>query len=42
LVEQIKANYHAIIQSWQQRGGSTGPDNDSSVPTSSTLLTTSL
>jgi 5-dehydro-2-deoxygluconokinase len=42
LVEQIKANYHSIIQFWQQRSGSTSPDSDSSVSASSPLLITSL
>jgi 5-dehydro-2-deoxygluconokinase len=46
LIAQIKANYHAIIQSWQQRNvsspASIGLDNDTSVFTSSPLLATNI
>jgi len=42
LVDQIKANYHAIVQSWRQRAVPTDSQNNITESTSSTLLTTSL
>jgi 5-dehydro-2-deoxygluconokinase len=42
LIDQIKANYHAIIQCWQQRAVPTYGQNNITESTSSTLLTNSL
>jgi len=42
LIEQIKANYHAIIQSWKQRRAPIDSYRNSSAPTPSALLETSL
>ncbi|PKH02053.1 5-dehydro-2-deoxygluconokinase [Psychromonas sp. MB-3u-54] len=42
LIDQIKANYHAIIQCWQQRAAPVYGQNNITESTSSTLLTNSL